>query len=62
MLTGESIPVSKGIGDLLYCASINGSSSSFLMKVTKLPHESLIQDICKLVEAAQSKKAPIQGL
>lgn len=62
MLTGESTPVSKGIGGHLYCASINGRSSSFLMQVTKLPHESLIQDICKLVEAAQSKKAPIQGL
>lgn len=61
MLTGESIPVEKNVGDLVYGATINGSGV-IEVKVTKVGEDTVLSQIIKLVEQAQSSKAPIQKL
>lgn len=58
MLTGESIPVAKEIGDALYSATINGNGS-ISMRATKIGKDTVIAQIIKLVEQAQGSKAPI---
>ncbi|MDD2534621.1 MAG: heavy metal translocating P-type ATPase [Eubacteriales bacterium] len=58
MLTGESMPVEKTIGDLVYTASINGNGM-FEFKATKVGNDTALAQIIKLVEDAQSSKAPI---
>lgn len=61
MLTGESKPVLKAKGDLIYGATIN-KSGSFNFKVTKVGAETVLAQIIKIVEEAQGSKAPIQKL
>jgi len=61
MITGESVPVEKSIGDDVYGASIN-KTGFFKMKVERLVKDSTLAQIIKLVEKAQSSKAPIQKL
>jgi len=61
MLTGESIPVEKNIGDKVVGATIN-KHGSFEFKVTKVGQETALSQIIKLIEDAQGSKAPIQNL
>lgn len=61
MLTGESLPVSKKIGDEVFGATMN-ASGAFEMKATKVGEGTMLAQIVKLVSEAQSKKAPIQKL
>ncbi|WP_323588347.1 heavy metal translocating P-type ATPase [Aliarcobacter butzleri] len=61
MLTGESLPVSKKVGDKVIGASIN-KSSSFKFEVTKLGEDTVLSQIIKLIEEASSSKAPISKL
>ena len=61
MLTGESIPVEKTIGDNVIGASIN-KNGSIQYKATKVGKESTLAQIIKMVEDAQSSKAPIAKL
>ena len=61
MLTGESLPVEKNIGDKVIGASIN-KSGSFRFEVTKLGDDTALAQIIKLVEEAGSSKAPIAKL
>lgn len=61
MLTGESIPVEKNIGDSVVGATIN-KHGSFEFKVTKVGQETALSQIIKLIEDAQGSKAPIQNL
>lgn len=61
MVTGESIPVDKGGGDLVIGATIN-NQGSFIFKATKVGQETVLAQIIKLVEEAQGSKAPIQRL
>lgn len=60
-LTGESIPVSKGVGDLVYAGTTNGSA---LLKAEALRvgDETTLASIVKLVEKLHLSKAPIQRL
>jgi len=58
MLTGESMPVSKGIGDSVVGASIN-MQGSIDIEVTATGEDTALAKIIKLVEDAQGSKAPI---
>ena len=58
MLTGESIPVEKTVGDKVVGASIN-KTGSFKFKATKVGADTALAQIIKLVEDAQGSKAPI---
>ncbi|MBO8164895.1 MAG: copper-translocating P-type ATPase [Brevibacillus sp.] len=61
MLTGESIPVEKRVGDQLIGAAIN-KNGVLRMKATKVGKETALAQIIKVVEEAQGSKAPIQRI
>ena len=58
MLTGESIPVEKSVGDAIIGASIN-KNGTIQYKATKVGKDTALSQIIKLVEDAQGSKAPI---
>jgi Cu+-exporting ATPase len=61
MLTGESLPVEKKVGDLVFGATLN-KTGSFRFRVTKVGADTMLSQIVKLVEDAQGSRAPIQRL
>jgi len=61
MLTGESMPVSKGAGQKIFAATIN-KTGSFTFRATGVGSETALAQIIRLVEEAQGSKAPIQRL
>ena len=61
MVTGESIPVTKGTGDTVIGATIN-QTGSFRFRATKVGKDTMLAQIIQLVEQAQGSKAPIQRL
>ena len=61
MLTGESIPVDKGPGDLVVGATIN-KHGAFRFRATKVGADTALAQIIKVVEDAQGSKAPIQRM
>lgn len=61
MVTGESMPVQKKIGDSVVSGTLN-TSGSFTFEATKVGSETLLAQIIKMVEDAQGSRAPIQAL
>ena len=61
MITGESIPVEKNIGDKVTGASIN-KNGSIKFRAAKVGSDTTLAQIIKLVEDAQGQKAPIAKL
>lgn len=61
MLTGESIPVDKTVGDPVVGASIN-KTGAFQFTVNRVGDDTVLAQIVKAMENAQSQKAPIQGV
>jgi Cu+-exporting ATPase len=61
MLTGEPIPASKGEGDEVIGATLNGTGS-FVMRATRVGSETALAQIVELVRRAQGSKAPIQRI
>ncbi len=61
MITGESLPVEKNIGDAVIGATIN-KVGAFKFEARKVGRETALAQIIKLVEDAQGSKAPIQRL
>jgi P-type Cu+ transporter len=61
MLTGESLPVPREVGDTVTGGSINGEGL-LLLRVQAVGAETQLARIVRLVESAQAKKAPIQQL
>ncbi|HWQ59782.1 MAG TPA: heavy metal translocating P-type ATPase [Candidatus Fimivivens sp.] len=61
MVTGEPMPVRKGIGDAVVAGTVN-TTGSFTIKTTKIGAETFLSGIIRMVEEAQGSKAPIQAL
>lgn len=61
MITGESIPVDKTVGDTVIGATIN-KHGSFQMKATQVGGQTVLSQIVTMVEAAQGSKAPIERI
>jgi Cu+-exporting ATPase len=57
MVTGESIPVSKGAGDKVIGATVNGTGS-FIMRAERVGSETLLAQIVNMVAQAQRSRAP----
>jgi Cu2+-exporting ATPase len=60
-ITGESRPVKKGVGDTVISATIN-QTGSFKFRATRVGADTTLSQIVKLVQSAQSSKAPAQRL
>src|SRR6266481_4428912 len=61
MITGESMPVSKGAGGKVIGAAVN-QTGSFLMRAERIGSETMLAQIVEMVAQAQRSRAPIQKL
>src|SRR5713226_3593210 len=61
MVTGESIPATKQVGDSVIGATIN-QTGAFRFRATRVGKDTMLAQIIRLVEQAQGSKAPIQRL
>jgi Cu+-exporting ATPase len=61
MISGESVPLEKGIGDTVLGATLN-TTGSFLFRATRVGKETALAQIIKLVQQAQGSRAPVQRL
>ncbi|HMU12106.1 MAG TPA: copper-translocating P-type ATPase [Candidatus Nanoperiomorbaceae bacterium] len=59
MVTGESLPVSKKVGDTVIGSTIN-KTGMFMFQATKVGHDTLLAQIVEMVKKAQVSRAPIQ--
>ena len=61
MLTGESLPVEKKVGDFVIGATIN-KFGTFRIEATKVGKDTALSQIIRMVEEAQGSKAPVQKI
>ncbi len=61
MITGESIPVDKKVGDNVVGSTIN-KQGSFKFRTTKIGSDTFLSQVIKMVEDAQGSRAPIQAI
>jgi Cu+-exporting ATPase len=61
MITGESLPVDKGPGDVVIGGTVNGTGS-FRFEATAVGKQTALAQIVRMVQEAQSSRAPIQAL
>jgi Cu+-exporting ATPase len=61
MVTGESMPVTKAVGDAVVAGTIN-QSGAFVMRAEKVGRDTLLARIVQMVAQAQRSRAPIQRL
>jgi Cu+-exporting ATPase len=61
LLTGEPLPVAKGVGDKVVGGTLNGNGA-FTMTVTAVGTDTVLAGIVKLVDHAQGSKLPVQKL
>ena len=61
MVTGESIPVDKSVGDVVIGATIN-NSGTIIFRAEKVGSETMLAQIVDFVKKAQTSRAPIQDL
>ena len=58
VMTGESIPVDKTVGDNVFCGTIN-RFGSIDIRATKVGEDSSLQKLIRMVQEAEDKKAPM---
>ena len=61
IITGESLPVDKVIGDEVFCGTFN-RFGSIDMRATKVGEDSSLQKLIRLVQEAENNKAPMQRI
>ena len=61
IMTGESLPVDKGVGESVFCGTIN-RFGSIDIEATKVGEDSSLQKLIRMVEDAENKKAPMQRI
>lgn len=61
IMTGESLPVDKNIGDEVFCGTIN-RFGSIDIEATKVGEDSSLQKMVDMVKAAENKKAPMERI
>src|SRR6266481_453373 len=61
MVTGESMPVTKGVGGKVIGGTLN-TTGSFIMRAEKVGRDTMLSRIVQMVAAAQRSRAPIQRL
>lgn len=58
VMTGESLPVDKGIGDDVFCGTVN-RFGAIDIKATKVGEDTSLQKLIRMVKDAEDKKAPM---
>ncbi len=61
MLTGESIPIEKGVGERVYCGTINEAGSCEI-ETTQVAEDTKLAQIKRLILEAQAEKSPTQRM
>ncbi len=61
IITGESLPVDKTIGDSVFCGTIN-CFGSIDIRATKVGNDSSLQKLIRMVQDAENNKAPMQRI
>lgn len=61
IMTGESLPVDKEVGEEVYCGTIN-RFGSIDIKATKVGEDSSLQKLIRMVQEAENNKAPMQRI
>jgi heavy metal-(Cd/Co/Hg/Pb/Zn)-translocating P-type ATPase len=61
IITGESLPIDKTVGDTVFCGTIN-RFGSIEIRATKVDEDSSLQKLIRLVVEAENNKAPMQRI